>query len=108
MIFVGSARRENPWQISGFFLVNQKKSRKGRTGKGSFGKGGLFKIVHFLENLPEILENLEILEVPQSVEHSGEYDHVIEILEFLEISPVKKPFRNDPLFRSGFTFANMH
>ena len=49
---------------------------------------------------PEILENLEILEVsrdPQSVENKGESVHFVEIiekleiLEILEIPPAKRP-----------------
>ena len=45
----------------------------------------------------EILENLEILENPQTVENKGEADYFLqilenlEILEILEIPPVKRP-----------------
>ena len=47
-----------------------------------WGKGSLKK-VHF----PEILENLENVEIPenpQSAENKGESDHFLEILENLE------------------------
>ena len=49
-------------------------------------KRGLFRKVHFLE----------ILENPQTVENKGKLDHFLEILEnleildFLEIPPVKR------------------
>ena len=43
--------------------------------KGVFWKRGLFRKVHFLENL----EILEILENPQTVENKGESDHFLEI-----------------------------
>ena len=59
--------------------------------KGSFGKRGLLKNVRFRE----ILENLEILEISQSVGNEGESDHFLEkleILESLEIPPAKRPF----------------
>ena len=58
--------------------------------KGVFWKRGLFRKVHLLE----ILENLEN---PQTVENKGESDHFLEILEnleileILEIPPVKRP-----------------
>ena len=51
--------------------------------KIGFGKRGLFRKVHF----PEILGNLEILEIlqnPHAVENKGESDHFLEILEILE------------------------
>ena len=51
--------------------------------KGSFGKVDLFKEVHFLE----ILENLEIHEILQSVEKQRESHYV---LEMPEICPVKR------------------
>ena len=47
---------------------------------GLFGKGGLFRKVHFLE-IPENLEILEISENPQTAENKGESDHFLEILE---------------------------
>ena len=52
--------------------------------KGVFWNRGLFRKVHFLE----------ILENPQTVENKGECDHPLEILEnleILEIPPVKGP-----------------
>ena len=58
--------------------------------KGSFGKGVFLRKAHFLE-IPENLEN------PQIVENTGESDHVLEILEnleileILEIPRVKRP-----------------
>ena len=58
-------------------------------GKRGLLERGLFRKIHFLE----IIENLEILEIlgnPQSVESKGETDH-LEILEILEIPPVKRP-----------------
>ena len=61
--------------------------------KGVFWKRGLFRKVHFLENL-ENLEILEILENPQTVENKEESDHFLEILEnleILEIPPVGRP-----------------
>ena len=42
---------------------------------------GLCRKVHFLV----ILENLEILEDPQTLENKAESDHFLEILENLEI-----------------------
>ena len=51
----------------------------------------------------------EILESPQTVENKGESEYCLEILEnvgilkvleILEIPGVKRPFRNDPFFRS--------
>ena len=48
-------------------------------------------------SFPEILETLEILEIPQSVESEGEAVHFLEILDTLEIlkilesCPVKRP-----------------
>ena len=59
-------------------------------GKGVFWKRGLFGKVHFLENS----EIREILENPKTVENKGEADHCLEILEnleILEIPPVKRP-----------------
>ena len=63
--------------------------------KGSFGKGVLSEEPSFLE----ILENLEILQNPQTLENKGESDHFLEILdnsENLEIardsSSEKTPF----------------
>ena len=50
-------------------------------GKGGLLKRGLFRKVHFLENL----EIKEILENPSTVENKGESDHFLEILENLEI-----------------------
>ena len=35
----------------------------------------------------EILENLEILEILQTVANKGESDHLLEILETLELAP---------------------
>ena len=58
--------------------------------KGVFWKRGLFRKIHFLENL----EILEILENPQTVENKREADHFLEILEnleILEIPLVKRP-----------------
>ena len=37
-----------------------------------------------VDQYPEILENLEILESPQTVENKGEADHLLEILENLQ------------------------
>ena len=74
------------------------------SGKGVFWKRGLFRRVHYLE----ILENLEILQIPenpQTVENEGESDHCLEILETLEMleivrgsSSEKDPFQSDPFF----------
>ena len=50
-------------------------------GKRVFWKRGLFRKIHFLE----ILENLEILDNPQTVENKGESDPFLETLENLEI-----------------------
>ena len=78
--------------------------------KGVFWKRGLFRKKHFLEVL-ENLQILEILENLQSVENKGESDHLLEslenleILEILENLPVKRPFRNDPFFRSRYNNA---
>ena len=63
-------------------------------------KKGFLRKVH----VQEILETLEILESPSSVENKGESDHLLEIpenlevldVEILEIPPVKDPFCNDP------------
>ena len=58
--------------------------KRGLLEKGSFGKGVFL----------EILENLEILESPQTLENKRESDHFLEILEIfesLEIPPVKRP-----------------
>ena len=68
-------------------------SEKGSFGKGVFSEKFIFYII--LENFFEILE---ILESPQSVENKGGSDLFLEILEnleILEIPPVKDPFRND-------------
>ena len=46
---------------------------------------------------------LEFLDNSGIVENRGESDHlleILEILEFLDIPPVKDPFRNDPFFQS--------
>ena len=87
---------KNPMANSGIF-VRICRVRK----RGSFGKRGLFRKVHFLEIL-ENLEILEILESPQTVENKGESEHFLEILENLEILeisyPVKRPFSQCPLF----------
>ena len=67
--------------------------------RGLLAKGSLRK-VHFLENL----ENLEILENPQTVGKKGESDHLLKILEssenleILEIPPVRRPLSQGPLF----------
>ena len=59
-------------------------------GKGVFWKRGLFRKVHFLEIL-------EFQENPQTAEKKGDSDHFpeivenLEILEILDISPVKRP-----------------
>ena len=64
--------------------------------QGVFWKRGLFRKVHFLEVL-ENLEILEFLENPQTVEKKGDSDHLpeslenLKILEIPEISPVKRP-----------------
>ena len=61
--------------------------------EGVFWKRGLFRKVHFLESL-EILEFLENL---QTVGDKGDSDNFLEIpvnleiLEILEISPMKRP-----------------
>ena len=54
--------------------------------KGVFLKRGLFRKVHYLE----ILENLEILEKPKTLEDKGESDHFLENLEIPEIPPAKR------------------
>ena len=65
--------------------------RKSGSEKGSSGKGVFQKKVDFLE----ILEDLEILESPQTVENKEESNHLLEIPENLgilvEIPPVKRP-----------------
>ena len=48
------------------------------------GKSGVFINVHLLE-VPESLEILEIPETPQRTENGGDADHVLEILENLEL-----------------------
>ena len=60
--------------------------------KRGLWRKGLFRKIHFLD-IPEISELLEILE-NQTVENKGVSDHVLEILENLEIfeiPPVKRP-----------------
>ena len=66
--------------------------------KGSFGKRGLFRKVHFSRDFPENLELLEVLENPQTLVNKGESEPFsreilenIEILESLEIPPAKRP-----------------
>ena len=57
--------------------------------RGSFGKGVFSKKPIFVA----ILENLEILEIPQTVENRRDPDHFLEILsipEFLEILEIAK------------------
>ena len=58
--------------------------------EGVFWKRGLFREAHF----PEILENLEILEIvenPQTLANKGESDHFLEIPEILDIPPMERP-----------------
>ena len=46
------------------------------------------------QNVHSVLENFEILEIPQHVENKGDSDHSLEIpesLEILEIPPVRRP-----------------
>ena len=62
-----------------------------RSGKGFFWQRGLFRKILFLK----ILEKLEILEKPQTLENKGESDHFLETLENLEFgdsSSQKTPF----------------
>ena len=86
-------------------------------GKRGLWKRGLFRKVHF----PEILENLEILEIlenPQTVENRRESDHFLEILENFEVLEIlrllqakKTPFvmtqraKNGGLDPSWFSLA---
>ena len=63
--------------------------------RGSLKKG-LFQKIHGLN--VEILENLEILESPQSVENNGESDHLLGILENLDIIDSKFPPAQRRLF----------
>ena len=72
-----------------------------------FGKRGLLEKGSFQKSpFSRVLENLEILESLQIAENKGESDYLLqklenlEILEILEIPPTKRPFRNDPFFRS--------
>ena len=46
-------------------------------------KGGPFGKLFLVRNV--LLQNIEILENPQTVEKQGESDHILEILENLEI-----------------------
>ena len=69
-------------------------------------KGSFLKSPFSRDSREFRLEILEFLENSQTVEKKGDSDHFLEILEnldilpILEISPVKRPFRNDPFFRS--------
>ena len=55
-----------------------------------FGKRGLFRKSFQKVHVLEIVENLEILESPQTVENRGESES-LELLEILKIPPVKRP-----------------
>ena len=69
--------------------------------KGVFWKRGLFRKSSF----PELLENSENVEIPdnpQTVENTGESDHLLEILENLEIVEIQEipPATGPVLYRS--------